>query len=154
MITSYFLLTPSLLFAWTEPSSGIELVRVDGGCFEMGCGSWTDQCLDNERPLHIVCLEGFWIGKYEVTQRQWVTIMGDNPSHFRHGDDLPVDRVSWINAREFIMRLNKFTDKKFSLPTEAQWEYAARSGGEKERYSGGDMVNELGFHWTNSAKMT
>lgn len=147
-------ITPCPLLAWTEPRSGIELVRVEGGCFEMGCGPWTDQCLNNEKPLHIVCLEGFWIGKYEITQRQWVNIMKDNPSQFRHGDDLPVDRVSWIKAREFVLRLNKFTGKQFSLPTEAQWEYAARSGGKEERYSGGDMVNELGFHWFNGEKMS
>ena len=108
------------------------MVYVEGGTFTMGAtpeqGSDAE---DREKPAHRVTLSSFFIGKYEVTQEEWQTVMGNNPSRFK-GDDLPVERVSWDDAMEFCNRLNEMgkapSGWKFTLPTEAQWEYASRGG--------------------------
>ncbi len=104
----------------------------------------------DERPVHEVCLDGFWIGKYEVTQRQWQAVMGNNPSRFKYGNDFPVEQVSWNDAKQFVNRLNNKTGFQFALPTEAQWEYTARSGGRKENYAGGDEVHNVAWYRSNS----
>ncbi|MDR3227259.1 MAG: SUMF1/EgtB/PvdO family nonheme iron enzyme, partial [Prevotellaceae bacterium] len=96
--------------------------------------------------------EGFYIGKYEVTQAQWKAIMGaGNPSYFK-GDDLPVERVSWDDAQEFIRRLNIKTGKNYRLPTEKEWEYAAREGKAKSsyEYSGSNNIDEVAWYYNNS----
>ncbi len=140
---------------WVDTVTGMEFVFVDGGCYQMG-----DQFgdgYDSEKPVHEVCMDDFYIGKYEVTQGEWKSLMGDNPSRFKHGDDYPVERVSWDDAREFIKRLNKKTDGKYRLPTEAEWEFAARSGGKKEKWAGTSKESELGkYGWydANSDKKT
>jgi formylglycine-generating enzyme required for sulfatase activity len=108
----------------------------------------------DERPVHEVCLDGFWIGKYEVTQGQWQQIMDSNPSHFLSGDDFPVEQVSWKDAKQFISRLNEQTGQRFGLPTEAQWEYAARSGGREEKYAGGNEVSKVAWYDGNSGGKT
>jgi len=108
---------------WKIPS--IEMVRVSAGCFEMGCGAWDGECKEDEKPVHKVCLDGFEVGKTEVTQEQWERVMGFNPSGFNNGGNYPVENVSWEDAQEFLRRLNKLTGRRFGLPTEAQWEYAA-----------------------------
>ena len=133
-----------------ESWSGVEFVWVPGGCFEMGCGNWDDSCQKNEEPVHKVALEGFWMGKYEVTQAQWKTVMGDNPSQSRKGGDYPVENVSWEGAMAFIRKLNERTGRRFRLPTEAQWEYACRSGGKNEVYCGGKDLNAVAWHEKNS----
>ncbi|MCP4352411.1 MAG: SUMF1/EgtB/PvdO family nonheme iron enzyme [Desulfobacterales bacterium] len=134
--------------------TGMEFVWVPGGCYNMGCnGSLTD-CSYYEKPVHAVCLDGFWIGKYEVTQRQWIKIMESNPSAFNYNDDYPVETVSWNDAKDFIRRLNTNTGKKFRLPTEAEWEYACRSGGKFEKYSGGNDVNDVAWYNANSEGST
>jgi TonB family protein len=107
-------------------SIGMELVYIPPGEFMMGSNS-----SDDEKPIRrVVFAEGFWMGKYEVTQGQWRSVMGNNPSHFSNcGADCPVEQVSWNDAKEFISRLNARNDGFiYSLPTEAQWEYAARAG--------------------------
>ena len=139
---------------WTDPVTGMVFVRVEGGCYEMGCGDWTDSCYDNELPVHEVCVNGFWMGKYEVTQGQWQQIMGSNPSYFDYGDNYPVERVSWDDCQEFIDDLNSERGSVFRLPTEAEWEYAARSGGRKEKYAGGDDLDSLGWYEANSGDQT
>ena len=104
---------------------------IKGGCFEMGDilgGGDPD-----ERPVHRVCVADFYLGIYEVTQNQWQRVMGDNPSTFRKGDAYPVETVSWNDAQEFIRLLNRETGKYYRLPTEAEWEYAAREGGRSAR---------------------
>jgi formylglycine-generating enzyme required for sulfatase activity len=122
-----------------EPVTGIEFVRVKGGCFQMGCGKWTDDCQPDELPVHKVCLDTFWIGKYEVTQEQWLKVTGMNPSYNKVGGNYPVEGVSWLDVQEFIGKLNSSSkDAKFRLPTEAEWEFAARSGGKAEKYAGGN----------------
>ena len=109
-----------------EETTGMEFVFVPGGCFQMGSN---DGCSD-EKPVHKVCLDGFWMGKYEVTQAQWETVMGDNPSRFK-GADRPVEQVSWNDAQAFLKNfrsLGDFGNLTPRLPTEAEWEYAARAG--------------------------
>ena len=132
----------------------MEFVWVEGGCYEMGCGNWTDSCSGNESPVHEVCVDGFWIGKYEVTQGQWEQIMGSNPSYNKSGDDFPVEMVSWNDCQDFITALNGKGSNTFRLSTEAEWEYAARSGGLEEKYAGGDDLDRLGWYLANSVDRT
>jgi sulfatase modifying factor 1 len=120
----------------------IEFVLVKGGCYQMGDvfgGGNKD-----EAPAHEVCVKDFYLGKYEVTQDQWERVMGDNPSEFKQcGENCPVDSVSWDMAQEFIKKLNTMTKKKHRLPTEAEWEYAARSGGKNEKWPGTNSEDKL-----------
>jgi len=140
---------------WKDPVIGMEFVWVPEGCYEMGCGSWGGGCQDDEKPVHEVCVDGFWIGKYEVTQSQWKKVMGNNPSNFKKGDNYPVEMVSWNDGKVFIKRLNqKSGGNKFRLPSEAEWEYAARSGGKPEKYAGGNNVDAVAWYWENGGKTT
>lgn len=135
---------------WKEPLTGIELVHVQGGSFQMGCWRPEDKCLNNEKPSHEVTVDGFWIGKYEVTQRQWQMVMNYNPS-WPKNDTYPVEMVSWNEIKEFIRRLNNLVPNRiFRLPTEAEWEYAARSGGKIETYSGSNDVDSVAWYSGNS----
>ena len=127
------------------------MVKVEGGTFMMGATSEQgSDAWDGEKPAHQVTLSDYYIGKYEVTQAEWEAVMGKNPSYFK-GDNRPVEKVSWEDCQEFIKKLNSLTGLQFSLPTEAQWEYASR-GGNKSRgykYSGS---NELGaVAWCNNS---
>jgi len=131
---------------WTEPITGMEFVFVPGGCFQMGSNDGND----DEKPVHEVCVDGFWLGKYEVTQGQWQKIMGNNPSYFKEGDNYPVEQVSWRDCQEFIKKLNRRSGSSFRLPTEAEWEYAARSGGKDEKYAGGNDVDRVAWYDSNS----
>ncbi|MDR3261780.1 MAG: formylglycine-generating enzyme family protein, partial [Tannerella sp.] len=133
----------------------IQMVLVRSGTFTMGCTSEQDVCYNDEKPAHKVTLSYFYIGKYEVTQKQWTDIMGTNPSKFK-GDNLPVEGVSWNAVQEFISKLNAQTGKNYRLPTEAEWEYAAR-GGESSRgykYSGSNNVGEVAWYSGNSGDKT
>ena len=136
---------------WTEPSTGMEFVWVPKGCFRMGS---TDGEPD-EKPVHEVCVDGFWMGKYEVIQAEWREVMGSNPSKFK-GDRNPVEQVSWEDAQAFIQKLNASSSGtgKLRLPTEAEWEYAARSGGREETYAGGDDLDRVGWYDKNSGGET
>ena len=132
-----------------------EMVYVPGGTFTMGATAEQGSEADcDEKPTHSVTLSGYYIGKYEVTQAQWKAIMGKNPSDFK-GDNLPVDNVSWNDCQVFIRKLNQLTGEKFSLPTEAQWEYATRggkSGGTK--YSGCDNIGNVAWYLDNADSKT
>ena len=139
---------------WVEPLTGMEFVYVPGGTFEMG-----DVFGDGwpfEKPVHTVRLDPFYIGIYPVTQGQWEKVTGYNPSFFKKGDDYPVETVSWKDAKAFIQNLNNMNGGKsgLCLPTEAQWEYAARSGGKREKYSGGDKVEDVAWYYENSGYST
>ncbi len=128
-----------------KPSS-IELVWIPGGSFQMGSTDGEKY----ERPVRrVVISEGFWMGKYEVTQLQWFTEMGVNPSDFEKcGGACPVENVSWEDAQRFVARLNARNDGfVYSLPTEAQWEYAAR-GGTTGKWAGD--VKEMAWYSDNS----
>ena len=124
---------------WVEPATGIEFVYVEGGCFQMGCGNWNRRCGTTNTPLHEVCIDSFWISRFEITQGQWRAIMGNNPSFFQKGDTYPVEQVSWIDTKIFSEKLRKINKNKyrFRLPSEAEWEYSCRSGGKKIRYPWG-----------------
>ena len=134
---------------------GIRMVFVEGGEFMMGSPDDEEDAFDNEKPQHKVWVDSFFIGKYEVTQRLWKEIMGNNPSEFK-GDNLPVDHASWNKVQEFIKKLNQKTGLRFRLPTEAEWEYACRGGklSRGYKYSGSNNVNEVGWYWSNSGKKT
>ncbi len=117
-----------------DVASSIEMVRVPGGCFQMGSAGYEI----HEKPVHEVCLDTFEIGKYEVTQAQWKAVMGSNSSRFVGcGDSCPVDQISWDQAQEFVRRMSSAGKGVFRLPTEAEWEYACRSGGKDETWPGG-----------------
>ena len=129
-----------------------EMVFVEGGTFLMGSNSGNS----NERPVHSVTLGSFNIGKYEVTQAQWKAVMGSNPSYFTDCDNCPVEQVSWNDVNQYIQKLNLQTGKNYRLPTEAEWEYAARSGrmNNKCKYSGSDNLDEVGWYVENSFGQT
>ncbi len=132
------------------------LVYVEGGNFTMGCTSEQDgECRDDEKPAHSVSLSDYYIGETEVTQALWKAVMGSNPSYFK-GNNLPVEDVSWENAQTFIRKLNQMTGLSFRLPTEAEWEYAAR-GGKKSRgfkYSGSNTLDEVAWYNENGEAKT
>ena len=131
------------------------LVLVKGGCFPMG-DTFGDGGLD-EKPVHQVCVDDFYLGKYEVTQEEWLAVMGSNPSRFKEGGRYPVDSVSWNDAEEFVLRLRKFSGLNWRLPTEAEWEFAARSGGKNQRFAGTDTESNLddyAWHDGNSGMKT
>lgn len=132
------------------------MIYVEGGTFTMGCTSEQGgECDSDENPSHQVSLGDFWIGETEVTQALWKAVMGSNPSYFK-GDNLPVERVSWNDCQEFIRKLNQLTGKTFRLPTEAEWEYAAR-GGNKSRhykYAGSNNVGDVAWYTDNSSSAT
>jgi formylglycine-generating enzyme required for sulfatase activity len=111
-----------------------EMLAITGGCFQMGSPASEPQRFPNEKQ-HKVCVENFEIGKYEVTQAQWKAVMGKNPSKF-NGDNLPVEQISWNDAQSFIAKLNTETGKTYRLPTETEWEYAARAGTTTPFYTG------------------
>jgi formylglycine-generating enzyme required for sulfatase activity len=139
---------------WTDPETGMEFVWIPEGCFEMGCGQWDGDCESDEVPVRTVCLRGFWMGKYEVTQGIWKKIMGNNPSRFQNGDNYPVEHVSWKQAQEFVKKLKIDGGYTVRLPTEAEWEYAARGGGRMEIYAGGNDLSILGWYEGNSEGST
>ena len=136
---------------WERP--GLVMVRVEGGSFTMGCKSGRDgDCWPQEEPAHRVRVESFEIGKYEVTQEIWEVVMGDNPSHFGGCPECPVDSVSWEDAQVFLRKLNDLTGERYRLPTEAEWEYAARGGRQSRgyRYAGGNDLGSVGWYEDNS----
>ena len=115
----------------TTNSISMHFVLIPAGEFKMGSPLGEGGRIDNEGPVHTVTIEkAYYLGKYEVTQKQWMEVMGSNPSYFKFwGDDLPVDQVSWNDVQEFIRKLNaKEGTDKYRLPSEAEWEYAARAG--------------------------
>lgn len=136
----------------------IDMVRVEAGTFTMGATpEMKDPDYDyDEKPTHQVTLTNdYYIGKYEVTQALWQAVMGSNPSKFK-GDNLPVENVSWKDCQEFLSKLNNTTGKTFRLPTEAEWEYAAR-GGKKNRgylYSGSNNISDVAWYSDNSDNKT
>ncbi len=133
-----------------------KMIAVDGGTFSMGATS--EQGSDansNEKPVHSVTLSDYYIGETEVTQELWEAVMGSNPSYFS-GDQKPVEKVSWDDCKEFITKLNNLTGKNFRLPTEAEWEYAARGGNKSKgyKYSGSNTIGDVAWYSSNSSSTT
>jgi formylglycine-generating enzyme required for sulfatase activity len=149
---------------WFEPlpleeellmrAAGEGMVFVKGGCFQMG--DIFDDGKRDERPVHEVCVSDFYMGRYEVTQREWRDVMGTNPSYFK-GDERPVESVNWEDVQDFIATLNAKTAGNYRLPTEAEWEYAARSGGKRERLAGAadeGVIDQYAWYVLNAMKQT
>ncbi len=119
---------------FVEPVTRMPFVWVPKACFKMGCHTEPKKCSRAEKPLHTVCLDGFWIGMYEVDQGLYQSVMGSNPSRFSSNPNHPVENVSFKDVEAFILKLNSITRQRFSLPTEAQWESACRNGGKPVNY--------------------
>jgi formylglycine-generating enzyme required for sulfatase activity len=127
----------------------LEMVWVPGGSFEMGSPDSEEGRFDNEGPVHRVELDSFWMGKYEVTQEQYQTVMGMNPSNFKEAKN-PVEQVDCVDAMAFCKKLSDKTGKQYTLPSEAQWEYACRAGS-TGRFCFGESDSALGeYAWYNS----
>ena len=134
----------------------IEMVKVEGGTFMMGATSEMKNPNSNEKPVHQVTLTNdYYMGKYEVTQALWQAVMGSNPSEYK-GDNFPVETVSWNDCQKFISKLNSLTGRMFRLPTEAEWEYAARGGKESRgyQYSGSSNISDVAWYDENSGSKT
>ena len=133
----------------------IEMVFVKGGTFQMGSNDGDK----DEKPVHTVTVGDFYLGKYEITQKQWRNVMGSNPSYFNGCDNCPVENVSWNDIQEFLRKFNQKTGQHYRLPTEAEWEYAARGGslspagggaGGGHKYAGSNNIDEVAWYWKNS----
>ncbi len=161
---------------WREPITEMEFVWVSGGSFYMGSGPWDDQGLADEKPVHEVWLDGLWVGKYPVTVSQYLVFVTEagkyEPAWLEQGskynihsgnDDLykalgdsitsdlyPVVGISWADAAAYAQWISHKTGFYFRLPTEAEWEYAARSGGREEKYAGGNDVDAVAWYGDNS----
>ena len=135
---------------FTDPVTGMEFVYVPGGSFMMGDVFGDGD--ENEKPVHKVTLSAFYIGRYPVTEAQWEKLIGETPSTRKKGGNYPVTHVSWNAAQQFIEKLAAINKGKyeFRLPTEAEWEYAARSGGKNEKYAGGNDVDAVAWYFENS----
>ncbi|MCB9267768.1 MAG: SUMF1/EgtB/PvdO family nonheme iron enzyme [Lewinellaceae bacterium] len=128
-----------------------EMIFVEGGAFMMGSDS--GERVWREDPIHEVELDGFYIGKFSVTQALWKAVMGEdnNPSYFK-GANRPVEQVSWEDTQAFFQKLNELSGRQYRLPTEAEWEYAARGGNQSEgyEYAGSNKLKEVAWYEGNS----
>lgn len=130
------------------------MVRVDGGTFTMGAApNQLSDAESDEKATHKVTLDTFYICKYEVTQDLWTYVMGSNPSHFK-GARLPVENVTWDECQQFIEKLNTLTGEHYRLPTEAEWEFAARGGNMSKgyKYAGSNVASDVAWYSGNSGK--
>ena len=141
--------------------NGVEfkMIKVEGGTFRMGATSEQGRYVAyDEKPVHYVTLSDYHIGETEVTQELWQAVMGSNPSYFKGDNQRPVENVSWDDCQEFIKKLNRLTGKKFRLPTEAEWEYAARGGKYSKdyvyKYSVSNNADEVAWYRSNSGRTT
>ena len=127
-------------FVETAKGINLKMIYVEGGTFAMGSNSGES----DEKPIHNVTLDSYYIGETEITQAQWRAVMGSNPSHYK-GDNRPVENVSWNDAQAFCKKLSELTGKRYVLPTEAQWEYAASGGNQSKgyTYSGSNNIDEV-----------
>ena len=133
-----------------------KMIRVEGGSFTMGATSEQgSDAFDDEKPAHRVTLSTYSIGETEVTQELWRAVMGNNPSNFK-GSNRPVEKVSWNDCQAFIHKLNSITGRSFRLPTEAEWEFAARGGNKSQgyKYSGSNNLGTVAWFTDNSGRET
>lgn len=128
--------------AWTEPVTGMEFRWIPAGCFDMGSPEGEPGREPDEGPVHRVCLDGFWMGRTEVTGGQWKAITGEDPSLIKNEDTYPVDMVSWDMAQDYVQRLNARAGGGYRLPTEAEWEYACRAGTDTAYFFGPEISHD------------
>ena len=158
---------------WKEQGTGIEFVKVRGGSYSMGCGKyWAGNCQEDEKPSHFVQVDDFYMSKYEITSEQWNLFLAEHSGYFGNGrnrqnckgpgqlkkdvlrNKVPIICISWHEANDFAQWLSAKTGKKFSLPSEMQWEYACRSGGKPEKFAGGyDNVKDIARYKKNSKNL-
>ena len=137
---------PAILKERTNPKDGLKYVLIPAGAFTMGCSPWDGECQKDEKPTHEVQIsKDFWLGQTEVTQGAFFKVTGERPSHFKGDEQLPVEQVSWEDAKQYCETIDG------RLPTEAEWEYAARGDGKSAQY--GDL-NEIAWHASNSLDRT
>jgi formylglycine-generating enzyme required for sulfatase activity len=137
----------------TADPFNMQFVTIPAGEFMMGCSPGDSYCNSDESPRHRVRIaKSFEMGVYEVTQAQWGAVLGGNPSHFK-GETLPVETISWNDIQQFLARLNERNDGyRYRMPTEAEWEYAARAGS-TDKYAGG-VLDETAWYVDNSSSKT
>ncbi len=164
-----------ITFTTTNVQALVEMVLVTGGSFTMGCGTGQSGCSGDESPTHTVTLSSFYMGKYEVTQQQYLTVMGSNPSYFTGDLSRPAEQMTWYNAVDFCNKLSTLEGytpyyningttitinsgaNGYRLPTEAEWEYAARGGThytDYYTYSGSSTIDGVAWYTTNSGSTT
>ena len=149
-------LTFSDNLTFTVGGVSFTMIYVEGGTFTMGATSEQgSDVYESEKPVHDVTLSDYYIGQTEVTQALWVTVMGSNPSLLK-GNNKPVESISWKDCQSFVRKLNSVTGKYFRLPTEAEWEYAARGGNKScgYKYSGGNVSSSVAWSDKNSGSTT
>ena len=143
---------------FTVKGVSFKMIKVDGGTFTMGeTPEQVEDAEHNERPAHQVTLSDYYIGQYEVTQELWEIVMGSNPSSNQSNPKNPVESVTWnVVVYDFLPKLNKLTGQTFTLPTEAQWEFAARGGNKSKgyKYSGSNNLDEVAWYRDNSNDQT
>ncbi len=137
---------------FTVNGVSFDMIKVEGGTYKMGSNDGEY----DEKPVHDETVATFQIGKTEVTQELWQAVMGTNPSYFKGEANLPVENVSWTDCNTFITKLNASTGKNFRLPTEAEWEYAARGGNKSQgyTYSGSKTIGDVAWYTGNSGLKT
>ena len=146
-------LTSESILTFTINGIPFKMIKVDGGTFTMGPhGNQEADALDWEKPAHSVTLSSYYIAETVVTQALWQAVMGNNPSRFQDNLNNPVEQVSYDDCKEFISKLNALTNKKFRLPTEAEWEFAARGGNKSKDYiyAGSDNLDNVAWYDGNS----
>lgn len=134
--------------SFTVGNVSFKMIRIEHGTFMMGATPEMDCPNDNEKPVHEVTIsKDYYMGETQVTQELWQVVMGNNPSYFK-GNNNPVEKISWNDCQEFIKKLNALTGKQFRLPTEAEWEYAARGGNKSlhTQYSGSDDIDSVAWY--------
>ncbi len=138
---------------FTIPGTDVsfKMIHVEGGTFRMGANEGDTVAYGEEKPAHEVTLSDYWMGETQVTQALWEAVMGNNPSEFKGDRNLPVESVSWLDCKEFIRKLNKLTGRRFRLPKEAQWEFAARGGnlGKNNQYLYAGSFDLFDVAWYN-----
>lgn len=162
VVNPYTTLTLETSYGYTT----LDMAKVEGGTFQMGAQSgnpskphYDKDAYSDESPVHQVTLSSYYIGKTEITQKQWYVVMGSYPSvtsAYGLGDDYPVYNVTYDQCRQFISKLSNLTGKKFRLPTEAEWEYAARGGANTSgyKYSGDNTIGNVAWYNNNSSEKT
>ena len=150
-----FFIAVSLIFisnniwAFKDCDKCPEMIVIPSGDFMMGSEvdpTSKDYIYDDEKPQHVVQIRSFAIGKYEITQKQWQALMGNNPSKAR-GNNLPVEMISWKDAQKYVEKLSKITRQKYRLPSESEWEYAARAGSSSLYPWGDSDIELLDYAW-------